>query len=160
MSILGLFKRKPEPLIIRDELGTFILEHPQTDDCYEGAVRWPAGEALVSLDVDSEETLTADIALGYLRRIAAESAQWDERIRAYAAEDLSNGDENIETWENDGASYLTKEAFIRRISIGFIHIHTDGNLFFYYDLDGMFTDHGLGVYADISGEILSSEICG
>lgn len=163
MSIWGLFKGKPEPLVIYDALGTFTLEHPQKDSFYEGEIQWPGGEAMVDLEIDGGGSMTADAARRHLHSIAAESAVWDKRIREYAAGDMAGSDGNIEIWEDDGSgggSSLTKEAFIRRISIGFIRIQADGTIFFYYDLDGMFTDHGLGVYADVSGDISSSEICG
>ena len=161
MSILGLFKRKPEPLVLHSELGTFVLEHPQKDRFYEGELSWLGTEVSVDLEAGSGET--ADAAMGHLRRIMASAADWEERVRAFAAEELSGGGRTIETWEEDGeggASELTREAFLRRVSIGFIRIHADGELYFYYDMDGMFTDHGLGVYANISGEISSAEICG
>ena len=166
MSILGLFKQKkqkPEPLVIHDELGTFVLERPGKDRAYEGRIQWLDMEPVVSLAIDSEETMTADTALETLHRLAADAAGWDKRIREYAADDMADSSGLIETWEDDGDGgfpTITKEAFIRRISIGFIHIHSDGSLFFDYDLDGMFTDHGLGIHADLSGVIQSSAIYG
>lgn len=163
MSILGLFKGKPKPLVIHDELGTFTLKHPGKDSAYKGTIQWLDTESLVSLEIDNGETMTASTALETLHRIAADAAGWDKRIREYAANDMADSNGIIETWEDDGDdgfSFLTKEAFISRISIGFIYIHSDGSIFFDYDLDGMFTDHGLGVSVDISGEILSSGIYG
>lgn len=163
MSILKWFRRKPEALVIQDELGTFLLEHPQSDRFYEGTVPWPPEEeALVDLEIDGGEPPAADAALAHLCGIMAEAGEWDRRLRAYAADEMAGGDGWIETWEDEdsGGSRRTREEFIRRLSIGFIRVHRDGTLFFYYDLDGMFTDHGLGIHANISGEIFSYEICG
>ena len=108
------------------------------------------------------EPPAADAALAHLCGIMAEAGEWDRRLRAYAADEMAGGDGWIETWEDEdsGGSRRTREEFIRRLSIGFIRVHRDGTLFFYYDLDGMFTDHGLGIHANISGEIFSYEICG
>ena len=56
MSILKWFRRKPEALVIQDKLGTFLLEHPQSDRFYEGTVPWPPEEeALVDLEIDGGE---------------------------------------------------------------------------------------------------------
>ena len=56
MSILKWFRRKPEALVIQDKLGTFLLEHPQSDLFYEGTVPWPPEEeALVDLEIDGGE---------------------------------------------------------------------------------------------------------
>ena len=62
MSILKWFRRKPEALVIQDELGTFLLEHPQSDRFYEGTVPWPPEEALVDLEIDGGEPPAADAA--------------------------------------------------------------------------------------------------
>lgn len=163
MSIFHFFRPKPDPLVIHDELGTFTLKRPNQDTDYEGTINWLGAEASVSLEIDSRERLTADTALENLRRIAASAAEWDRKIRQFAAEDMADSDGRIEIWEEDGNgdySRITKEEFIRRISIGFIHIYADETIFFYYNPDEMFTDHGLGIRAMVSGEILSSEICG
>lgn len=165
MSILKLFKRKSKSLVINNELGTFVLRHPGKDKAYKGTISWLDTEAIVNLELDNNETLTADVALENLRKIAVKAAEWDRKIRQYAAEDMADSDGMIEIWGNsDDAdsdfSYITKEEFISRISIGFIYIYMNGEIFFDYDLDGMFTDHGLGIDANISGEILSSQIWG
>lgn len=165
MLISGLFRRKPEPLIINDPLGKFTLQNPKKDNTYEGEIDWLGTEVFVDLETDGPDSHTADAALKILRKIAEETAQWDRRLRQYAAEEMSDGDGKVEVWEgdedsDDGYSYLTKEEFISRISMGFIHINKDGTIAFYYDTDGMFTDHNLEIRADISGEILCADLCG
>lgn len=39
-------------------------------------------------------------------------------------------------------------------------VYPNGEVYFDYDLDEMFTDHGLGISANISGEILSVGLVG
>lgn len=164
-SLSGLFRRKPESFTIDDALGVFTLENPKKDNAYEGMINWLGAEALVDLETDGTDNHTADTALGNLRRIAEETAQWDRRLREYAAEEMSEGDGTVEIWEGDGDndadySYITKEEFISRLSIGFIRINKDGTIVFYYDMDEMFTDHTLEIRANISGEIRCAGLCG
>ena len=70
----------------------------------------------------------------------------------------------IETWgscDNDGdGERISKEEFMRRINLNFICFYSDGSIFLDYSLDDMFTDHGLGVNADISGNIESCALWG
>lgn len=164
-SLSGLFRRKPESFTIDDALGVFTLENPKKDNAYEGMINWLGAEALVDLETDGTDNHTTDTALGNLRRIAEETAQWDRRLREYAAEEMSEGDGTVEIWEGDGDndadySYITKEEFISRLSIGFIRINKDGTIVFYYDMDEMFTDHTLEIRANISGEIRCAGLCG
>lgn len=134
MSILKLFKRKSESLVINNEFGTFVLQRPGKDRAYKGTISWLDTEAIVNLELDNNEDLTTDKALKHLRKIAANATEWDRKIRRYAAEDMADSDGMIEIWENnDDAdsdfSCITKEEFISRISIGFIYIYRNGELF-------------------------------
>ena len=165
MSILELFRRKPQPLTINVPLGTFTLQNPKKDNSYEGSIKWLDTEALVDLDVDSTDSHTADKALASLHKIVEETARWDRRLREYAAEEVSDEDGKVEIWQGDedsdgDCSYITKEKFISRLSMGFIHIKNNGDVVFYYDMDEMFTDHSLEIRANVSGEILFAGICG
>lgn len=81
MSILELFRRKPQPLTINVPLGTFTLQNPKKDNSYEGSIKWLDTEALVDLDADSTDSRTADKALASLHKIVEETARWDRRLR-------------------------------------------------------------------------------
>ncbi len=160
MAPFGFFKRRPKPLVIQDALGTFTLQNPAKDKFYKGTIQWLGTAAPVRLEPDDPETLRADAALENLREIVNHAAEWDRNIRQYAAEEMAEEDGMIETWQEtaDGSPLaVTKEEFIRRISMGFIYIHAGGDVFFDYGLDDMFTDHGLEIHAHIPGGI---EYCG
>lgn len=165
MSILRLFRKKPNPIIINDELGTFILKNPLKDKTYDGEISWLGREVSVSLYCDSGDSLTADIALENLRKIAAESADWDKRLRQCAVEYMASEDGSVEIWgdaadSGDTIPPITTEEFLSRISLGFMYVYPNGQIYFDFDLDEMFTDHGLGIYANISGEISSVGLMG
>ncbi len=84
-------------------------------------------------------------------------------MKAFASEDFCDKDGMIETWEENGeqdCQQITRSEFERRISIGFVYVYTDGSLDIDYDLDGMFTDHGLLFTAHITGKIESVDLYG
>ena len=162
MSIWKLFQKKPEPLVIQDRLGTFILKDPRKPRYYEGEADWLGKKADVSLYCD-DGALTAETALENLRRLMAEAADWDAKLRQCAVEEMSGEDGMVEIW-GDGTEEevppITAAEFLSRISLGFLDVYPNGGLYFDYDLDGMFTDHGLGICADMSGKSLSVGLMG
>lgn len=166
MSIMSFFRKKPEPLVIHDELGTFVQKDPGKDKAYSGEVSWLGENVYVDLYCDSDGSQTADIALGNLRKLVDNADDWDKKIRKYIADDMSDEDGMVEIWgddedtDEDDVSQITREEFLSRISVGFINIYPDGEIFFDYNMDEMFSDHGMGVNADISGEISSCGLWG
>ena len=90
--------------------------------------------------------------------------EWDAAIKKFAADDFAKKDGTIETWgscDSDSEDeIISKEEFMRRITMNFIQFYRDGSIFLDYDLDDMYTDHGLGVDADISGKIESCALWG
>ena len=99
-----------------------------------------------------------------IRAFAANAAKWDADIKQFAADEFARADGMIETWggcEDDSeGEVISKEEFMRRISLNFIQFYRDGSIFLDYDLDDLFTDHGLGVHADVSGRIESCALWG
>ena len=159
----GLLKPKPrpEPLVIKDALGTFTLEK---GDSYSGEAKLLGREITVFLETDGDGQTTADNSLKNLHVFAANAAKWDADIKQFAADDFADVNGMIETWgscEDDSeGEVISKEEFTRRISMNFIQFYRDGSIFLDYDLDELFTDHGLGVHAHISGRIESCALWG
>ena len=156
---LGKRKAKPQPLVIEDELGTFTMKNPET-----GEIDLPFGKVDIMLEPDGTQTGTAQKALQHFHSFVPNAADWDARIKQSAADEFAEKDGTIETWgscESDSeGETISKEAFMRRIAMNFICFYSDGSIFFDYNLDDMFTDHGLGVNADISGSIESCALWG
>lgn len=161
---LGQKKPNPSPLVIEDDLGRFTLNDPGREDSYWGEVLLLGKSVSVCLKTDGDEKMTAVSALNNLHAFAANVADWDAEIKRFAADDFANKDGMIETWgscDNDGdGERISKEEFMRRINLNFICFYSDGSIFLDYSLDDMFTDHGLGVNADISGNIESCALWG
>ncbi|MBQ9902961.1 MAG: DUF2262 domain-containing protein [Clostridia bacterium] len=160
----GLFmpknNSKPEPVAIQDALGRFTLDKEN----FCGEVTLLGRKISVFLETDGEGTTTADAALNNLHAFAPKAEEWDAAIKKSAADDFAGKDGTVETWggcdsDSEGEP-ISKEEFMNRIAMNFIQFYRDGSLFFDYDLDDMFTDHGLGVHADISGRIASCALWG
>lgn len=157
-------KKKPEPLVIEDELGTFTMKNPETDKFFSGEIDLPFGKVDIMLEPDGNESVSAQNALRHLHTFVPNAADWDTRIKQSAADEFAEKDGTIETWggcESDSeGKTISKEEFMRRIAMNFICFYSDGSIFLDYNLDDMFTDHGLGVNADISGKIESCALWG
>ena len=157
-------KKKPEPLVIEDELGTFTMKNPETDKFFSGEIDLPSGKVDIMLEPDGNESVSAQNALRHLHTFVPNAADWDTRIKQSAADEFAEKDGTIETWggcESDSeGETISKEEFMRRIAMNFICFYSDGSIFLDYNLDDMFTDHGLGVNADISGKIESCALWG
>lgn len=142
-------------------MGRFTLEKGNS---YSGDVMLLGREVSVFLETDGEGITTADAALQALHVFAEDVRKWDAEIKKSAADEFAREDGMIETWggcEDDSeGEVISKEEFMRRIEMNFIQFYRDGSLFFDYSLDDMFTDHGLGVNADISGRIFSCALWG
>ena len=161
---LGKQKTKPQPLVIEDELGLFTMKNPKTDKYFSGEIDLLGGKVDIMLEPDGTETGTAQKALQHLHSFVPNAADWDERIKQCAADEFAEKDGTIETWgscESDSeGETISKEELMRRIAMNFICFYSDGSIFFDYDLNDMYTDHGLGVNADISGKIESCALWG
>ena len=158
----GLFmpKPKPAPVVIRDFLGTFTLDKEN----FCGEVTLLGHEMTVFLETDGEGKSTADTALKNLHAFVPKAAEWDAAVKEFAAADFADENGMIDTWGGCGSDsegeIISKEEFMRRTEMNFIQFNRDGSLFFDYSLNDMFTDHGLGVNADISGKIHSCALWG
>lgn len=154
-------------IVIHDQLGDFSID-PVLDDKFDGHIKWCDEENCgVYLEKDPGTEATAVKTLEILHRLCENMQDWEQRLKEYSADNSDINDEGmIEIWgggygENEEEPHaITKEEYMKRISICFIDISIDGELFFMYDLDGMFTDHSEAICANISGEIYESKLWG
>lgn len=148
------FLKKKKPVVIRDRYGVFTLEK---DGCgYWGKVDWLGKTIFVTLCCDSREGITADKALESFHSLMENAPAWDARLKDRCAEELAGIDGMVEgwTWDKEVENpLLTKEEFKSRLTMGFVHIDSDGSLYFDLEPGDLFGDHGVGAYADISGQI-------
>ena len=154
---------KPEPIVITNELGSFTSDGGGR--VFEGEVDWCGNRVTVFLQPDENNDSEINQSFEILRRLLSNAVEWDNRLREYSANDFLDDDGLIHIWGSpeqlhEDVEPVTKEEFISRISLGFMDISPNGDIYFDYSLDDMFTDHGEGIFANISGEIFSAGLQG
>ncbi len=169
MSIFSKLFGRREPkkplVVIQDDLGEFTLDPNEKFRQFKGSINWCGDICNVYLEPDGNDTFTADQSLAVLRRLLEQAEEWDRRLKAYSAEEKAEEDGLVHIWGspdqlNEDVPPITKEEYISRMSLGFLHVMADGNLYFDFNLDEMFTDHGEGMDATIDGTICSAGLQG
>lgn len=169
----NLFAPKPEPkhepIAIRNELGEFSFDGLYAYT-YTGDTKIPLrnhpelGYVFADVECDDRETLSADKGFEKLSEVLKNLSEWDERLKKialdFAVENYLLDDGTLEIWGNtdpgddDYDDWITQEDFLKRLSIDYVHVYSDGRLGFNIDLDGMYTDHGLEVEIDKDGNVV------
>lgn len=115
-------------------------------------------EISVCMECDSEDPTKADKSAIMLHKIFDDIDASERKIFAAIADDLAGEDGSIETWEDERSS-ISKEDFMKRLSIGVINIDDSGAELF-IDLDDMFTDHAYTAFIDNDGNVSAGDLMG
>lgn len=148
------------PIVIEHESGTFTLDRELS--WFEGEVNWFGDTFTISLEPDEPDGDEAGQAFAVLKKLYDNRNAWDERLRKFAAEELTEG---ANDWLEDSDSEeepeeITKERFAERIGLESIVISPNGDMTCYYYDDDMFWGHTILIEANISGEIEDAYIAG
>lgn len=154
---------KPEPIIITNNLGSFTY-YEKTNQ-FEGSVEWCGDTLDVFLEPDEGEMLSINASLEHLRNLLVHAQEWEQKLKAHSADEMAESDGLIHIWGSpeqlqDDLPPITKKEYMERMSLGFFQVYANGDIYFDYNLDDMFTDHGMGIQANISGEIFSAGLEG
>ena len=134
-DLKAILEEQKKPVTFWEEgLGTFTLD--RRVDWFETEVDWLGGQ--ISLVFDAGEDRAG--ALQNAKALLADAASWDERIRAYAADDLLA---SANDWAEDGE--ITREQFIQRMELESIEIRADGSFEFWFADGDMFYGHSIHV---------------
>lgn len=164
-KIFGKRKPKKEIIIIQDSFGEFTLDPNKKYPQFHGMINWCGETCYVYLEPDGNDVFTAEQSLAVLHRLMEQAEDWDRRLKAYSAEQKAEKDGLVHIWGspdqlNEDVPPITKEEYISRMSLCLLDIMADGNLYFDFSLDDMFTDHGEGIDAVIDGQICSAGLQG
>ena len=142
-----------KPIVIRNEFGEFKLD--KNFDWFEGEIGYLGDTCIVRLSVEQGETI-AEKQLSRLGAITKDLADWDEKVKKYATQELS-------VLANDWCEEereITEEEFCQRICVMEINIDPDGSVEVELDNDEMFTDHCIVIDIDENGSFVSADIEG
>lgn len=154
-----IIKSKPEPVTITDEeSGTFTLDNY---GWFTNDVDWLGEECSVSLRYDEKSENSAEQALAAFKKIYSDRKSWDERLRRFAAECLTdNANDWLEQSDEEDIKEITKEQFAARISLVSMWVYADGSYLAFFDDDNMFYEHTVVVDGNINGEMKRADIWG
>ena len=142
-------QKKPESTYVED-LGTFVLNRQV--GWYEAELDWLDGK--VRLDFDKGEAEAMKAAQDTARALLADAQSWDERVRTFAAEQLTN---LANQWAQDGEEEdeapeeITPEAFMERMELDAIQVDDQGGFTFWFEDGEMFWGHAIRVSGTLAG---------
>ncbi len=144
-DLKAILEEQKKPVTFwEDGLGTFTLNRQV--DWFETEVDWLDGP--ISLVFDAGED-RAEV-LQRARTLLAGAADWDKRIRAYAADDLlASANDWAEQMEDEEPQEITREQFMDRMELESIEIRADGGFHFWFADGDMFYGHSIHVSGDL-----------
>ena len=133
-------QKKPVSIWV-PELGTFTLN--RLVNWFEAEVEW-LGQP-VRLDIDREEDW--DACVEQVRALMADQKGWDEKVRAFAAQELLD---QANDWAQDAAEgeepeEITREQFMERLELDAVQISADGRFEFWFNDGDLFWGHAIHV---------------
>ena len=146
-ELKAILEEQKKPVTFWEEgLGTFTLNRQV--DWFETQADWLGTEVTLCFDGDEDR---ADCAAN-ARTLLASAAEWDRRVREYAADDLldsandwaqDTGDEDEEPEE------ITRKGFMERMELESIEITGNGGFTFWFSDGDMFYGHSICVSGDL-----------
>lgn len=133
-------QKKPVSIWV-PELGTFTLN--RLVNWFEAEVEWLGQPA--RLDIDREEDW--DACVEQAKALMAGQKGWDEKVRAFAADQLL---EQANDWARDAAEgeepeEITREQFMERLELDAVQISADGRFEFWFNDGDLFWGHAIHV---------------
>ena len=144
-DLKAILEEQKKPVTFWEEgLGTFTLNRQV--DWFETEVDWLGGP--ISLVFDAGED-RAEV-LQRARTLLASAADWDKRVREYAADDLlASANDWAEQMEDEEPQEITREQFMDRMELESIEIRADGGFHFWFADGDMFYGHSIHVSGDL-----------
>lgn len=145
-DLKAILEEQKKPVTFWEEgLGTFTLNRQV--DWFETELDWLGTE--ISLTIDMEED--REEALQNAKTLLASAADWDKRVRAYAADELvSLANDWSQDMDEDGETpTITREQFMERMELESIEIGGDGSFTFWFGDGDLFYGHSIRVSGDL-----------
>ena len=155
-QILAEFRK---PVILQLDAGEELLLD-KSIGLFSGEGHWNGEECLINMDVDEESSVTAKDALETWKKLIADSQEWDDKARKFAAEEMTDNANDWALDADENAEEMTKEDFAKRLMISEVCVSTDGNFELFYDDDDMFWGHVVIVSGNIETGIDDAYMAG
>ena len=132
-------QKKPVTMDVED-LGTFTLNRHL--GWYDAAVEWLGEEIALNLDQNAD---TLDAAQDTARTLMANQADWDQRVRAFAAEQLLEQVNNLLADQEEAAQPYTAQSLAAQFQIDSLLAGPNGTFEFWFSDDDLFLAHPVHV---------------
>lgn len=134
-------QKKPESTYVED-LGTFVLNRQV--GWYEAEVDWLDGK--VRLDFDKGEEAEMKAAQDTARALLADARSWDERVRTFAAGQLTDLANQFAREEGEEpCSDITPQDFASRLELDAVQVDGRGGFTFWFEDGEMFWGRSIRV---------------
>jgi len=140
-DLKAILEEQKKPVTFWEEgLGTFELNRQVK--WFETDVDWLGTQVSLSFDQDENR---ADCVRN-AKALLASAADWDKRVREYAAGELLElANDWAEESENEESQEITREQFIERMELESVQISGDGAFEFWFSDGDMFYGHSIHV---------------
>ena len=156
LELEEILKEYQKEVIIRPD-GCHDLLLDKALGLFSGSMIWNGKECSLHLDADDDEAITADEAIDTLQKLLNHSQEWEEKIRLYAAEYLTD---IANDWSEDIKVELSVEEFNKRMRLDNISVMTEGDFEFFFNDDGMIGGHDIVVSGNIDKGLDDANIIG
>ena len=146
-DLKAILEEQKKPVTFEEEgLGLFTLNRQV--NWFEAGVDWLGTEVSLTIDMDENR---ADC-VGNARTLLAGAADWDKRVREFAAGELL---ELANDWSQDmddegEAVEVTREQFMERMELESIEVRADGGFEFWFADGEMFYGHSIHVSGNLT----------
>ena len=145
-DLKAILEEQKKPVTFWEEgLGTFTLNRQV--DWFETELDWLGTEISLTINMEEER----EEALRNAKTLLASAADWDKRVRAYAADELvSLANDWSQDMDEDGETpTITREQFMERMELESIEIGGDGSFTFWFGDGDLFYGHSIRVSGDL-----------
>jgi len=141
-ELKAILEEQKKPVTFWEEgLGTFTLNRQV--DWFETELDWLGTAITLCFDQDENR---ADCVMN-AKTLLASAADWDRRVRAYAADELL---ESANDWAEEDAEPITREGFMERMELESIEVREDGGFHFWFADGELFYGHSIRVSGDLT----------
>lgn len=126
-------------------------------DIFSGKGIWNNKKCSIHIDSDGEGSTTAHNGLIFFQKLMSDCETWDQKACEYAAHQLTT---LANDWAEEDDIEITREDFMKRMTISEVCILSEGNFELHYNDDEMFYGHVIIVSGNINNGFDSADIAG
>lgn len=137
-------RKKPKAKTIKTDFSTLTLDK-EYQMSFQGNGKWTDKKIKLNFEVDQNGEI--ELGINTARILLNKQAEWDEKIKSYAAKNLLKL--KNESWLDEDEKKLTSLQFKERMTVESITFYEDGSFEFIFDDGDLFWGHSIQVSGSI-----------